>query len=170
MDDGKNVVLIGFSGTGKSSAGLILAKRARMRFLDTDIEIEKRYNLSVAGIFSLYGERFFRLAEAEVTAGLPRTGCVVAAGGGIVVNEAAMAPLKNGTVIYLRADAHTINARLKNDATRPLLNTGDKLKTAAGLIQKRAPLYERYADIIIDAAELDIMGTVYEIEKRWGSL
>jgi len=166
----RSIVLIGFSGSGKTRAGYLLAKNIGFCFLDTDLEIEKLTGASVSDIFHVHGEEFFRQAERKVMNGLPASGCVVALGGSAVLNAAEMETVKrNGLVVYLAAGAEKIRANLSGDTTRPLLDKPDKYEAVIRLLAIRAPLYEQYADVRIDTDHLDIPETVREIEKKWRS-
>ncbi len=154
----ENVVLIGFSGTGKSAVGRRLADRLGWPFVDSDQVIVERFGKSIARIFREEGEAVFRAAEREVVARL----CagrrqVIALGGGAVVDPANRAWIRRGNrVVCLEARPETILTRLTAQPTvevRPLLAGPDPLARIIGLKAERAPFYA-IADVTIDTEGL----------------
>lgn len=124
----RNIYLTGFSGTGKSTVGALVAQRLGFRFVDLDTEIERQAGRSVPEIFKAEGEEAFRRYEAEALRRLGTEGnLVVATGGGVVLrpeNRRLMA--ETGLVVCLEARPETITRRLANLApTRPLLTGPD---------------------------------------------
>ena len=152
----RNVVLIGFMGTGKSSVGRELARRWGFRFLDTDSIIRNQCGKSIAEIFSVFGEPFFRDQEfATLTNLLHCHRAVIATGGGIVIQPRNVDLLgKLGTTIWLKADQTTILERVSRNKNRPLLQTTDPETTIARLLIERGPLYESAADLVVDSSGL----------------
>jgi shikimate kinase len=152
----RNVVLIGFMGTGKSSVGRELARRWGFRFLDTDSIIRNQYGKSISEIFSVFGEHFFRDQEfATLTNLLHSHRSVIATGGGIVIQPRNVDLLRKlGTTIWLKADQTTILERVSRNKNRPLLQTADPEATIARLLAERGPLYESAADLIVDSSGL----------------
>lgn len=147
------VFLIGFMGAGKSTVGKLLADRLGFRFVDLDAAIEARAGRSIAEIFAEDGEPAFRAMEHEALleyAG--ESGLVVACGGGVVVEHANRAVLReSGTVVYLRVTAEEALARIGDRSTRPLLSaTGGGEIAATMLLRARGALYSSTADITID--------------------
>ena len=169
MGNGKNICLIGYMGSGKSTVGRLAAKRLDMRFADTDELIAGREKRSIPDIFEKDGESFFRRLETGLLKELSRDGLentLLSTGGGIILAEENRAELKNiGTVIYLRAEADTLYERVRNDTGRPLLNTGDVRGRIAGMLKMRAPLYEAAAAHIIDTDGLSVEQTVSAVEE-----
>ena len=152
----RNVVLIGFMGTGKSSVGRELARRWGFRFLDTDSIIRNQFGKSIAEIFSVFGEPFFRDQEfATLTKLLHCHRSVIATGGGLVIQPRNVALLSElGVTIWLRADPATIFERVSRNKNRPLLQTANPEDTLARLLTERAPLYESAADLVVDSSGL----------------
>jgi shikimate kinase len=152
----RNVVLIGFMGSGKSSVGRELARRWGFRFLDTDSIIRHEFGKSISEIFSVFGEPFFRDQEfATLTKLLHCHRSVIATGGGIVIQPRNAILLgKLGTTIWLKADHATIFERVSRNKNRPLLQTDDPEATIAKLLAERAPLYESAADLTVDSSGL----------------
>ena len=107
-----NIILCGFMGSGKSTVGLLLAKKLGMSFIDLDTYIEKKEGMTVSKIFEKYGEPYFRKVEKESAKELAeKNGLVIAAGGGTlvdkenaedVVDPAMLAGAKGGTIINAR--------------------------------------------------------------------
>ncbi len=143
MDD-RNIILLGFMGTGKSAVGRVLAQRMERPFIDLDEEIERRVGLPILDIFRTQGEASFRRCESDVAADIAaRRGCVVSTGGGVVLDPANIEILgRGGVLICLTATVPTLLARLADDEQRPLLPSGDRGAAAERLLRERMPLYE----------------------------
>jgi shikimate kinase len=152
-----SIALIGFMGSGKTVAGKILAQRLNHKFIDVDKLIEKQCGKSIARIFAEDGEPVFRRYEIEaIKEASSSPSSVIACGGGAVLNSTNVDRIKmNATVVYLKASAGTLAARLSRERNRPLLKTGNKLATINALLSERAPIYEKAADIIIDTSNLN---------------
>lgn len=146
-----NIVLIGFMGSGKTSAGRILAERLNYRFIDTDQLIEQQNGITVANIFEHKGEDFFRQQETDLLKQLSSTdNTIIATGGGIVLREENRLLLRElGTVVYLQTDAAEILKRVDGDTSRPLLNVPDKYAEISKRLATREPLYQATANCII---------------------
>lgn len=132
-------------GTGKSSVGRALAKRLGMRFIDSDHAIEKTVGYSVAEIFERFGEAHFRTLEREfVESGHPDRGCVVACGGGLVVQAGMREALRQkGVVAGLFASPETIFKRTCRSDARPLLQVENPMERIQELLREREPHYLR---------------------------
>lgn len=149
----RNIVLVGFMGTGKSSAGRMVAQRLGMQFVDMDEEIVRREGKSVPELFRERGEAAFRAIERALTVELSgKTGMVISTGGGIVLNPDNIRDLqRNGMVICLQAAPDEILTRIGHDANRPLLQGGEKLERISALLAERKPLYDAIPDQIMTA-------------------
>ncbi|HET6781877.1 MAG TPA: 3-dehydroquinate synthase [bacterium] len=149
----RNIVLIGFMGTGKSEVGKLLARRLGWTFIDTDRRVEARERATIAQIFSRRGEHYFRESESRVIAEMAgRRDTVVATGGGAVLRPENMMHLRrHGWVVSLVASADVLQQRLSNGKNRPLLR-GDVQGSVARLLDQRRPLY-RDADLLIDVSQ-----------------
>ncbi len=143
MTDPRNLVLLGFMGTGKSAVGRILAKRLHRRFVDLDRWVETRAGCTIAEIFASEGETAFRRLEREAVRDVcTPTGRVVATGGGVVLDPLNLMDLAAGSrLVCLTATPETILRRIRRHPTRPLLQTPDPLGRIQALLQARAPLY-----------------------------
>ena len=159
MKNEKNLVLIGFMGSGKTSVGLKLSYKLKMPVEDTDKLIERREGKSIRQIFEEEGEEVFRKKETELLGELAdRQGRVIySVGGGTPVREENRTLLRQlGTVVYLQISPETVYERLKGDTTRPLLQCENPLEKIRELIESREEAYESCADIIIAVDLLDM--------------
>jgi len=166
----KNLVLTGFMGCGKSSAGALAAIRLGCPFIETDEMIEKRAGISVSEIFKKHGEERFRKLERQaVTEAAAGSGCIIATGGGAVKDADNVAALrKTGVIIYLKCSAEKIFENIKEDGTRPLLQGDDKLERIKELLSGRECFYEGSADVTLDVTSLTIEETAEEIIRVYG--
>lgn len=164
---GKNIVLIGFMGCGKTTYAKKISKALNMDFVDTDRFIEENEGLSINEIFEIKGEKYFREEEQKAVDTLSKAeNMVIATGGGIVKNEKNMMKLKEtGVVIYIDAIAEHILSNLIDDNTRPLLQGENKLEKIKNLMAERRPFYEKYADIKIDVSFAGIRQNTERILK-----
>jgi shikimate kinase len=168
----KNIVLCGFMATGKSSVGKQLAALVHYEFLDLDAEIEAEAGMSIKEIFSSQGEPAFRALESSMVERIAdRTGCVIAAGGGTIVNPKNLARLKRcGVIVTLTADIHTILQRVGSGDDRPMLREGDRLERIQALMEKRKQAYAK-ADIVFDTSSLsieEVAGHLFERLRDFG--
>jgi shikimate kinase len=140
----RNIVLVGFMGTGKTSVGQALAARLGMTFVDMDVVIQQRQGRPISKIFAENGEPFFRGLERELVRELSaKSGLVIATGGGIVLNPDNVRDFSTtGLVVCLWATPEAILKRLEGDTTRPLLQAADKMTKIRGILETRRPLYE----------------------------
>lgn len=154
----KNIILIGFMGSGKTSCGKALAEKTSMNFCDTDEMIEEQQKMSVSEIFERHGEPYFRKLETELVKSLTDKEIgVLSVGGGLAVTPGNGELLKRaGLVIYLRAGIECLVDRLKSDNTRPLLAGGDLEEKIASLMEMRQEAYISAADLIIDTDNLTV--------------
>mgnify|MGYP002785180143 CR=1 FL=1 len=148
----RTVVLVGMMGAGKTAIGTQIARILDAPFVDSDDEIVRAANRSIAEIFARDGEAFFRLKEAQVIArllqGVP---CVLSTGGGAFLAADNRAAIRaHGTSVWLRADIDLLWHRVRHKSTRPLLRTPNPLETLRALYEARTPVYA-LADIAVDA-------------------
>ena len=149
----KTVVLVGMMGAGKTAVGTALARKLAVPFLDSDAEMVRAANATIAEIFERDGEDFFRDRETEVIARLlSDTPAILSTGGGAWLrprNRDLVA--KRGVAVWLRADLDLLWSRVRHKNTRPLLRTPDPRATLAELMAARQPAYAK-AEVIVDAA------------------
>ena len=160
----KNIILIGFMGTGKSVVGKLLAKKLNRDFLESDDMIEAKEKMSIRDIFEKKLEPYFRSVEKEVIKeAAKRENVVISAGGGAIINDDSFNNLKNsGIIICLKASPETILNRTKDLKTRPLLNVPDPKKRIEDLLAKRESYYNK-ADYIVDTDNLSVDDVVLKI-------
>jgi shikimate kinase len=126
---GKNLYLIGMMGSGKSTLGKSIAEKLDYGFIDTDTEVEKAQGKSIPEIFEIDGKDKFRQIETQVLDRISDDNrLVVATGGGIVIELENWNYLKQGLVVWLDVSIAVLVERLKNDFTRPILNTPGELE------------------------------------------
>jgi shikimate kinase len=146
----RSIVLVGMMGAGKSSIGRRVAARLNIPFVDADAEIELAADMTIAEIFAVHGEPYFRAGEARVIARLLERGPqVLATGGGAFMNAQTRAALKEKAVsVWLKADLDVLTKRLRRRSDRPLLKTDDPVATLTNLLQVRDPVYAT-ADVAV---------------------
>ncbi|PKM96165.1 MAG: shikimate kinase [Firmicutes bacterium HGW-Firmicutes-1] len=161
----RNVILIGFMGSGKSTIGKILAQRLEVNWMDMDIEIEKGEGTSIQEIFELKGEEYFRQLETEYLKNLlNKESSIISTGGGIVLREENRILLKEiGTVVFLHTDSTQIIQNLKDDTKRPLLKGDNVEEKIVKLLDERESSYLNAANIIIQTTGKSIDNVVDEI-------
>lgn len=162
-----NITLIGMPASGKSSVGVVLAKRLGKKFVDTDIVIQEKYGKLLKELIEEHGDEGFREIEDEVNAGLDLDNCIISPGGSVVYGEKAMQHLKEiSVIIYLELSYTAIKSRLGDLRERGItLKEGQSLKD---LYLERVPLYEKYADITVNEMKKSLAKTIDEICERLG--
>src|SRR3970282_2738904 len=163
----RKIILTGFMGTGKTVVGARLAERLGLPFIDLDRLIEEGAGLKVAEVFASEGEAGFRRRERELIATLAhRLDCVVATGGGAVLDPENVQHLKmGGVVVCLRAETGVILQRIGTDDRRPLLEGQGRLARIRELLEMRAAAYTR-ADLSIDTSTSNVEDVVDQIVRR----
>ncbi|MDD3368230.1 MAG: shikimate kinase [Lachnospiraceae bacterium] len=158
----KNMILIGMPGAGKSTVGVVLAKKLGYRFIDSDLVIQERTGKLLHEIISERGVDGFLQVENEINASLEEDNAVIATGGSVVYGEEAMEHLRLiGQVIYLQLSCEEIACRLGDLNERGVtLRDGQTLQD---LYNERIPLYERYAHRIVNCEGKTIRDIVSEI-------
>ena len=144
--------MVGMMGAGKTAVGQALAARLSVPFLDSDEEIVRAANMSIAEIFERDGEAFFRDRETEVIGRLlDGQRAVLSTGGGAFMAERNRSMIsERGVSVLLRADLDLLWNRVKHKDTRPLLRTPDPKATLTEIYTARVPVYE-LADLVVDA-------------------
>ncbi len=160
----KNIVIIGFMATGKSTVGRRLAHRLGRAFIDTDKEIEAVTGKTVAQIFARDGAVRFRSEEALLVKKLSaREDLVIATGGGIVLDPENVRLLKeSGILIALSASPDVIYQRARGKKTRPLLAKGDLREKINALLKEREDIY-KVAELTVNTGVCTVNETVEQI-------
>ena len=155
----KNIIFIGMPAVGKSTVGVVTAKRLGYQFLDTDLLIQEQEGRLLKEIIADIGIEGFLEIEDRVNSEVCAERSVISPGGSIVYCETAMKHYKkNGIIVYLQASFETINNRLENAKNRGVvLKDGQNLR---GLYDERAGLFEQYADITICQDNIDLEESV----------
>ena len=149
-----NIVLIGMPASGKSTVGVVLAKKLGYDFLDTDILIQKKHNRLLEQIISDDGLDTFLSVEEKACCMIQADNTVISTGGSVIYSELAMKHLKaSGTVVWLIADVAEISKRIGNVKQRGVVLK--KNKTIDSLYNERMPLYERWADFAVKAESVE---------------
>lgn len=159
-----NITLIGMPGSGKSTIGVLLAKRLGLDFLDADILIQTQQGAQLQDVLDSLGLEGFLDLEGETLAGLDCRGTVIAPGGSCVCRENAMEQLKRlGKVIYIKLPFEEIEPRITNLDRRGIaFRPGETLRD---IYEARTPLYERYADITVETHGLTLEQSAAAVEK-----
>ncbi|MDO4303583.1 MAG: shikimate kinase [Bacillota bacterium] len=157
-----NIILIGMPGSGKSTVGVVLAKKLGMGFMDSDLVIQERTGKLLYQLIEEHGEEGFVLLENQINASIQAKDTVIATGGSAVYGQEAMAHFKDiGQVVYLQLPYEELEERLGD-----LHERGVVLKpgfTLRNLYEERTPLYERYADLLIECSKKSIPQIIKEI-------
>ena len=149
MKNRNNVILIGMPGAGKSTVGVVLAKRLGFSFLDTDILLQASQNRRLQEIIDSDGLPAFRRLEEALLLGLEAAGTVIATGGSAVYSETAMAALRRrGTTVFLDLPQAELARRIRDMDSRGMVI--DPGQSFADLYRQRLPLYRRHADLTVD--------------------
>lgn len=162
----KNIVLIGMPGAGKSTVGVVLAKVAGHKFVDSDLVIQETTGELLHELITEHGMEGFLEIENKINAELDVNKSIIATGGSVIYGEEAMKHLKEiGLVVYLKLTLESIADRLGD-----LKERGVALKEGWGLkelYEERVPLYEKYADVIVDCENKSIRQITEEIADTY---
>jgi shikimate kinase len=157
-----NLILIGMPGAGKSTVGVVLAKRMGLGFVDTDLLIQMRSGKLLQDLIDGAGLEAFRTIEEQTLCEFDVCNAVVATGGSAIYSDAAMEHLVAiGTIIFLDVSLTDLEQRLSDMSTRGLVI--DPEATLADLYAERQPLYQRWAGITIDTRDKNLEQVVEEI-------
>lgn len=157
-----NIVLIGMPGSGKSTAGVVLAKILGYKFLDCDLLIQEKTGKLLHEIITEKGNDGFLEIENKINSEIDVHKTIISPGGSVIYGREAMEHLSSiGNIVYLKLSYETLKKRLSNLKDRGVvLKTG---QTLLDLYDERSLLYEKYAEITIDEAGLSVEDTVAKI-------
>ena len=160
-----NITLIGMPASGKSSIGVVLAKRLGMQFIDVDLVIQEKTGMLLKEIIAKHGDEGFRKIEDDINAQLNVQNAIIAPGGSVIYGERAMKHLRKiSTVVYLQLSYNALKSRLGNSTERGVsFKDGQTLKD---LYDERVPMYEKYADLTVEEMKKSINKIINEICER----
>lgn len=143
-----NLIFIGMPAVGKSTVGIVVAKRLGMRFVDADLLIQEQEKKLLREIIADVGEEGFLKIENQVNAEVQAENSVISPGGSVIYCKEAMRHYKEiGTIVYLKVSYQTIKRRIRNPKKRGVvLREGQSLRD---LYNERVPYFEKYADITV---------------------
>lgn len=155
----KNIIFIGMPASGKSTVGVIVAKRLGYDFIDTDLLIQKQEKKLLKEIIAEVGNEGFLQIENQVNREVVAEKAVISPGGSVVYCEEAMQHFKEiGTIVYLKTSYESIDRRIQNAKNRGVvLKEGQTLKD---LYEERRVLFEKYADVTISEEGKDLENTI----------
>ncbi len=157
----ENICLIGFMGSGKTTIGEALARKARWQWTDLDAEIAKGENTTIANIFAQKGETYFRGLETKyLKAALEHKRTIISTGGGIIVTPENVTLLAQSKTIYLKWEFETLYRRIAGDKGRPLVTSYEEI---AQRYKSREALYDTASTITIQCEGKTVDEVVNEI-------
>lgn len=164
----KNIMLIGFMGTGKSTVSSYLSKWLDMEEVDVDALIATKAEKSIRKIFEEYGEEYFRDLETKTLLEVQkREQLIVSCGGGIVLRDENVKAMKeHGKIVLLTATPETVYERVKDSKNRPILNGNMNVEYIAQLMERRRERYLQCADIIIATDNKSVQQIGEEMIKK----
>ncbi len=157
-----NVILIGMPSAGKSTVGVLIAKKMGYDFIDTDLLIQRKEGKLLRELIEEHGPEGFLEIENRVNRDLAADQAVIAPGGSVIYCEEAMQHFKEiGTIVYLKASYQSIKNRIGNPKRRGVvLSEGQTLRD---LYDERTVFFEKYADITIDEGDLSLEDTISKV-------
>jgi shikimate kinase len=159
-----NIILIGMPGAGKSTVGVLLAKRLGYQFIDTDLQLQTSHQCRLQQIIATHGLAVFKRLEEDVLCSLETTHSVVATGGSAVYSERAMVHLKRlGQLVFIDIPLTELLERVNDMDSRGLVIGPDE--TYEDLYRERQPLYRKYAEVTIDGGGLTVEAIAAKIEQ-----
>ena len=173
VTDKNNIILIGMPGAGKSTVGVVLAKRLGFQFYDTDLIIQARERKRLQQIIDTKGLEYFRYTEEQVITNLQLEHCIIATGGSVVYYPQGLEALAcTGHLIYLQVDLPELKQRIADMGQRGLVM--GKGQTFEQLYRERTPLYQKFADATVSCqgcnAEQVAAKIEQQIKSKWPQL
>jgi len=169
----KNIILIGMPGAGKSTVGVILAKRIGFNFIDTDLIIQAQEKCRLQQIIDAHGLQNFRKIEEQMLLNLQVEHSIIATGGSVVYSEKGLKALgRTGPLIYIQVSLTALQKRIADMGQRGLVMS--KGQTFEQLYQERTPLYEKFSELTISGEGVNAEQVAAKIEEdichRWPTL
>ena len=151
-------------GSGKSTVGVLLAKRLGYKFIDTDLLIQEREGKRLFEIMKEHGNDYFLKVENEVNASVETKHTVIATGGSAVFGQDAMEHFKEiSKIVYIRVPCEVLKERIRDYSTRGILmREGQSFED---IFEERSRLYEKYADVTVDTSSDGVFENCMRIEK-----
>lgn len=164
----KNIFLIGFMGTGKTTVSRQLGSILKFLEVDLDQEIELRKQMKISEIFKCYGEEYFRETETDLIREFEnKSGYVVSCGGGAVLRRENVASMKkNGIIVLLTATPETVYERVRHGKDRPILNGNMNVEYITELMERRDACYRAAADVTVITDEREPLDIAEEIAEK----
>ena len=157
MSDMSNIVLIGMPGAGKSTLGVVLAKILNRGFIDTDLLLQAQLGCTLQDYIDSHGAQALIAAEGRALCCVAASNSVIATGGSAVYSADGMKHLSElGDIVYLQISYESLVDRLVDLDERGVVMTGGASMSLGDLYQERAPLYERYANVVVNVDGLSI--------------
>lgn len=164
MDKRANVVLIGMPGAGKSTLGVVLAKIVNFNFVDTDLLLQAQCGATLQEVIDGQGVEALIEAEGKVLSSVSARRSVIATGGSAVYSPNGMAHLAAiGTIVYLQISYESLTERLVDLDERGVVMKSGASMSLRDLYEERTPLYERYADEIVNVDDLSITAAARKV-------
>ena len=164
MANGDNIILIGMPGAGKSTLGIVFAKILNMNFIDADLVIQNQCDKTLQKIIDAMGPEGFIQVENEILRDIEADHTVIATGGSAVYSDEAMRHLAEiGRVVYLKISYDQLVNRLSDLQERGVVLKGGIGMSLRELFDERKPLYERYADVVVDVDDLSITAAARKV-------
>lgn len=161
----RNIFLIGYMGTGKSTVAAFISKEYGLDVMEMDEVLVQQEEMSISDIFRTHGEEYFREVETNLLKEICMlTNQVVSCGGGVVLRSQNIEEMKGcGTIVLLSARPETILERVEGDSSRPLLQGNKNLAFITDMLEQRRPKYEGAADIVVQTDGKSVSNICKEI-------